>query len=119
MNLKVKRCDICGDGFLPRSGRQIHCPRCAELMKRYRERETVEKLIPPLAERIAERGRHCKGCGYWRSMDGVRAYACHYLLYTGHRRPCPAGEFCEVRCEHPSESEIEAYKLRRLQVHED
>ena len=38
--------------------------------------------------------RKCVGCIYV-SMDGYPS--CHYIIRTGHMRPCPPGEGCTVK----------------------
>lgn len=38
--------------------------------------------------------RKCVGCIYV-SMIGIPS--CHYIVRTGHKRPCPPGEGCEVK----------------------
>jgi len=36
----------------------------------------------------------CNGCAHWRSAGKDRVQMCHYLLDTGHRRPCLPGVGC-------------------------
>ena len=44
---------------------------------------------------------YCIGCRHYRAIDTHneknRGLVCHYLLDTGHRRPCKMGEGCTVK----------------------
>ena len=40
--------------------------------------------------------RHCQGCGFAFPCFGTMLM-CTYLLTTGIRRPCPAGDCCTVK----------------------
>lgn len=40
--------------------------------------------------------KYCDGCHYRKIFHGAFPY-CDYLLMTGERRPCPAGDGCTVR----------------------
>lgn len=39
----------------------------------------------------------CYGCHYAELSDDGETPICLYILFTGKRRPCPAGEGCTVR----------------------
>lgn len=41
----------------------------------------------------------CRGCDHLHdeSHVGASTVCCVYILHTGHRRPCPAGEGCTVK----------------------
>ena len=45
-----------------------------------------------LMQKVPKCPRDCIHYGYW----DVNVPCCDYLLNTGHRRPCPAGENCTV-----------------------
>jgi hypothetical protein len=42
--------------------------------------------------------KHCDNCFYYKmlSMNGVTR-CCHYILITGHKRPCGPGKDCTVK----------------------
>lgn len=52
----------------------------------------------------------CEGCHYWRDIHVC--YACHYLLVTGKRRGCEAGEGCIRR--KPMDEELMKRENRRI-----
>lgn len=97
-----RRCPVCGRWFLPACGRQKYCQYCRPIVRRF------HNCDDPVFEAkrhlyAAERPQDfviadgCKGCIYWRSLGGE--YACHYMLDTYERRPCPPGAGCIVRRE--------------------
>lgn len=45
---------------------------------------------------------YCKDCEYvWRAGVGRQLFwACTYILHTGRRRPCPAGDGCTEHSKH-------------------
>ena len=53
---------------------------------------------------------YCVGCIYRRGSRGETS--CDYILMTGVRRPCPAGEGCTAKKTEGSKKEIEIYDLR-------
>lgn len=52
-------------------------------------------------------GEACRGCAYSFEMAG--SCGCQYILVTGRRRPCPAGEGCTERRE-----TLQREELRRV-----
>ena len=42
--------------------------------------------------------RYCAGCVHFKPLSNTGTQrACHYILDTGHRRPCLPGPGCTVR----------------------
>ena len=41
--------------------------------------------------------KNCDKCYYYRSINVNGLRACHYLLWTGKKRPCDPGKDCTVK----------------------
>lgn len=65
-----------------------------------------------------ENAPFCKGCFYYDKTNKC----CDYLIFTGIRRPCKAGEGCTVKLDkkHPSGIQKKGYyKKRGRKKHEN
>ena len=40
--------------------------------------------------------KYCKGCIYYKSVNGWDKY-CDYIFAVGHKRPCDPGKGCTVK----------------------
>ena len=100
-------CKDCGIIFTRKSHKTIRCPECRRqyVLKREREcsRERYAGLKGTSDTSMPREGvkasicdkKTCARCKYSTLLSGT--LACGYILNTGHRRGCPAGQGCSKR----------------------
>ena len=49
------------------------------------------------AKTIYDKDPYCKDCFYYTGCANGAYKCCHYLLWTGTKRPCDPGEGCTVK----------------------
>lgn len=100
-------CKDCGIIFTRKSHKTIRCPECRRqyVLKREREysRERYAELKGTSDANMPREGvkssicdkKTCARCKYSTLLSGT--LACGYILNTGRRRGCPAGQGCSKR----------------------
>jgi len=97
----VRICLRCGNELPITSGQsRKFCDACAKEHNRELTRERQRKAARAMQEARAEKQEaadraYCKACVYYASQYGGNL--CDYILHTGRRRGCKAGEGCERR----------------------
>lgn len=109
----VKTCVICGSTYVAHNRAKTCSPECSlqltkNILRAVGERKKSERraakqgalgtILKEPRRRAPVQGvcdkRTCKGCRYYRPILAGYGYICHYILDTGHMRPCPAGIGC-------------------------
>lgn len=88
-----RKCVDCGKEFIAKTATSVRCIDCRTT--HVKEMQRNYKRTPPKPKPQEKDPNICtkiKSCKYGYSFGTP---ICDYLLITGHRRPCPAGE-CTV-----------------------